>query len=483
MKNTVFKKSLDGNVSLLRELLPAEDVIVFSFSLASGEHCSAFYTDGLVNKSLLSREAVTPLTRFKGEAATTETLLSAIPFPEKHAESDPAVCAEQILEGNAVILCEGVKEAFVLGVKSAPARAVAEPPTDVALKGPRAGFVEELKTNLALLRLRLKTPGLLLKTVSVGRRGNTKIAICYLDGVAKTEIAEKIEERLKKIDTDGIPDSSYVADFLSERPLSVFRQTGTTEKPDILAAKMLEGRIGILVDGSPIALTLPYIAAEDFQSCDDYFVNPYRATFNRFLRFFSLLLAIYLPAFYVSAQLFKLQILPLGLLLTVASSIQGLALSPSMEMFLTLLVLEILTEASIRMPKYVGLALSVVGALVLGDTAVNAGFLSTPAILIIALSGICLYTVPNLLETTSVIRLVMLLLAGSVGVYGVLLFTAFLAYYLFSAESYGAPLFAPFAPFIAKDFRDAGVKYELRELATRPRVLKPKNKVRLKNGK
>ena len=475
-------KNLKDNLKTVQSLLPAEDVLVFSFALKNGTDCAAVYIDGMADKQLLGEQVARPL--LSADCKNFDEAQKAVTMPEKNEETEFSKIAEQILQGNAAVFIDGFDKALVAGVRTVPARTIAEPPTDIAVRGPRAGFVEELKTNLALLRARLKTEDLLFKTVTVGRRTGNKVAICYLNGIARDEIVESLEKRLNGIEIDGIPDSSYIAKFISERPHSLFKQAGVTEKPDILAAKMLEGRVGILVEGSPIALTVPYLVTEDFQSSEEYFVTSYRASFTRFLRVFSLIIAIYLPAFYIAAQLFKLQLLPLGLLLTVASSIQGLALSPSMEMFLTLLVLEVLTEASIRMPKYVGLAISVVGALVLGDTAVNAGFLSTPAILIIALSGICLYTVPNILETTSVIRVIMLFLAGSVGAYGIILFTAFLLYYLFSTESYGAPLLAPFSPLVGSDLKDSLVKYDLHRLKRRPALFQSKNKVRLQdNGK
>lgn len=471
---------LRKNADELKKLLPAEDVLIFDFSTADGTKCAALYADGVTDKELLGELIAKPLSHYAGEKSF-ETISKTIAAPENKECDDIAELVKEILDGNTVLLIDGIEKAVVAGVKSVPTRAVTEPPTDIAIKGPRAGFVEDLKTNVAMLRTRLKTPDLLFKTLTVGKRSGTKIILCYLQNIAKEETVQEIEERLGKIDIDGVPDSSYIALFLAKRKHSIFKQTGTTEKPDILAAKMLEGRIGVIVDGSPIALTLPYLVMEDFQSSEDYFVSAHRASFTRFIRIFSLVISIYLPAFYVAAQLFKIQILPLGLLLTIASSIQGLPLSPSLEMFLTLLLLEVLTEASVRMPKYVGMALSVVGALVLGDTAVNAGILSTPAILIIALSGICLYTVPNLIETTSLIRLIMLLAAGSIGPYGIILFTAFLLYYLFSSESYGAPLLAPFSPLVAHDLKDGIVKYSLEGLNKRPVLLRGKNKTRLKN--
>ena len=193
-----------------------------------------------------------------------------------------------------------------------------------------------------------------------------------------------------------------------------------------------------------------------------------------------MLIGLLLPALYISAQLFKIQIIPFQLLLKISSSVAGLALSPSVEMFLTLFVLEVLNEASIRMPKYVGLALSVVGALVLGDTAVKAGIISTPAIIIIAFSAICLYTVPSNVETTTTLRWMYLIIAGSIGPFGMILFTAYLISYLVSEQSYGVPLVAPFAPLIRGDLYDSFVKANMYTLKERPKAFKTKDRLRLK---
>ena len=330
------------------------------------------------------------------------------------------------------------------------------------------------------MRKRLKTPDLRFENLRVGKRSDTALAICYLEGTCNAELKDEIKSKLQEIQIDCVPDSSYIAALLSPRKHSIFRSLGTTEKPDIFAAKLSEGRVGILVDGSPIALTAPFILTEYLQSSEDYFISPFMATIFRFLRVLSLFVAILLPAFYVCAQLFKMQLLPLGLLLTIASNVRELPLSPSLEMFVVLLLLEVLKEASIRMPKYVGMSLSVVGALVLGETAVSAGFLSTPAIIVVAFSGICLYTIPNFVETGSVLRWLFLLVAGSIGPFGIMLFVAFLAYYLISADAFGTPILAPFSPLIAHDLRDSVVKYDMLNLQTRPKFMRTKNKVRLR---
>ena len=470
--------NLNADEKALKEILSAEDILTFPFRADGGIEFTVVYADAITDKELLGEQVVRPLLHYAGKPQTEE-VKKRLTSPELKTETDFNKLAQEVLTGNPVLLWEGMNEAIVTGVKKVFPRAIAEPPTDIAVKGPREGFIEDIKINTSLVRKRLKTPELQLDTVTVGRRSNTAVTVCYIKGTAPEKTVAQIKEKLQRIDIDIIPDSSYLPHFLAEKPRSLLKQVGTTEKPDIFCAKMAEGRVGILVDGSPIALTLPYLLIEDFQSSEDYFVPTYRATFTRLLRAFALFVAIYMPAFYIAAQLFKLQFFPIKLLLTIAGSIQNIPFSPSLEMLLVLLVLEVLNEASIRMPKYVGMALSVVGALVLGETAVNAGFVSTPAIIIIAFSGIGLYAVPNLIEITSVIRLAMLLVAGSVGTYGIILLTAFILFYLATTDNFGVPVLSPFAPFVRRDLRDSLIKFDLLSLEKRPKTLKSKNKRRL----
>lgn len=471
--------NLEQDKKRLKKLLPAEDILTFEFISNKGKEFQILFADPITDKELLGEQVVRPLSDYAGDASA-ENVKKNLASPECRTNKNLEKLAEEILAGNPVLLWEGMDEAIVVGTKKVFIRAIAEPSTDVAVKGPREGFIEDIKVNTSLVRRRLKTGELKIEFLSVGKRSNTSVAVCWLEGTSRQDVVEEVKRKLSEIEIDVIPDSSYLTHFLKSRPYSLVKQIGTTEKPDIFCAKIAEGRVGILVDGSPIALTVPYLLVEDFQSSEDYFVPPYRATFTRILRLLALLVAIYLPAGYVAAQLFKLQLFPIKLLLTIAGSIQGIPLSPSLEMLLVLFVLEILNEASIRMPKYVGMALSVVGALVLGETAVNAGFVSTPAIIIIAFSAIGLYAVPNLIEVTSVIRLIMLLVAGSVGTYGIILFTAFIIFYLCNTENYGTPLLAPFSPMIRHDLKDSVLKFNMNALSIRPKTLKSQNKRRLK---
>lgn len=487
----------------LKKRLPSEDILTYSFTMADGTACAIVYADGVVNKQLLGDLIARPLARLslpknaksggtgRNESETVakngtkngaekDFLENALLFPELKTADTFTDGEKEILDGNSLLLVDGVAQGFIVGAKQLPGRSIMEPPTDVAVKGPREGFIEDVKTNMSLVRKRLKTPDLRFETVRVGKRSDTAVTLCYLHGIVDEQVRNSVKKQLGGLHIDNVPDSSYIAAMLSPRKRSLFHTVGTTEKPDVFTAKLCEGRVGLLVDGSPIALTLPYVLTEDLQSSEDYFISPFAATAFRFLRCIALFIAILLPAFYVAAQLYKIQLLPLGLTLTIASSVREIPLSPSMEMFVVLLLLEILKEASIRMPKYVGMSLSVVGALVLGETAVSAGFLSTPAIIIVAFSGICMYTVPNFVETGSLLRWLFLLVAGSIGPLGIVLLSAFLLCYLLSADAFGAPLLAPFSPLISHDLRDTVVKYDLFSLTQRPKLFHVKNKTRFR---
>ena len=484
-----FDKSLQKNTDAIKRLLPSEDILSYAFTTADGVNCTLFYADGMVNKELLGALVARPLSFLtlkkqanKGGryALNEDEIEKTVRFPELKTVTLFSDSIKEILDGNTLLLVDGLATGFIAGAKLLPVRAVAEPPTDVAVKGPREGFIEDIKTNMSLVRKRLKTPDLRFETLRVGKRSDTAVSVCWLEGTSNPQVKEEIVKKIQSIEIDSVPDSSYIAAFLSPRPHSVFRSIGTTEKPDVFAAKISEGRVGLLVDGSPIALTAPFTLTEDFQTSEDYFVSPFMATIFRLLRFISLFVAILLPAFYVSAQLFKMQLLPLGLMLTIASSVRELPLSPALEMFVVLFLLETLKEASIRMPKYVGMSLSVVGALVLGETAVSAGFLSTPAIIIVAFSGICMYTVPDFVETGSILRWLYLLVAGGLGPFGIVLLSALLLFYLVTSDSFGAPILAPFSPLNKRDLRDSIVKYNMQSLNTRPKLLNSPNKTRLR---
>ncbi len=473
-------KNLNENVKAIKEILWSDDVIFFSFKV-KGNNAMVIFFDQLEDKALLGKQVLEPISLMESVSSASQ-ILKNLTLPDGEIVTTIYKCVEKITNGDSLILIDNFSEGISVACKKHATRAVAEPPTSTVIKGPREGFVESLQTNLSLLRQRIKSPDLVYKKFTVGKYSLTTVGIVYINSIVDKKIVETITKRLQKVDVDGIIDSSYIAKSISDKKTSLFKQLGTTEKPDILASKLLEGRVGIIVEGSPIVLTAPYLLLEDFQTSEDYYLNTYRANISRILRLVAVVISILLPAFYVSAQLFHLQFIPLNFLLTIVSSIKGIPLSPSAEMFFTLLIFEILNEASIRMPRYVGIAMSVVGALVLGDTAVNAGIISTPTILIIALSGISLYTVPDLMESLSVLRILYLFVAGTVGGYGILLLSAGLVIYLTSLESFGVPICAPYSPLVINDLQDGFIMNFYKNMTKRPLSFGTKNKTRGKTN-
>ncbi len=470
-------RTIDENVTYLKKKLASEDITFLDLTVGTKNAVLIFVND-LISKNEVGELVLRPTTLFSGEPSEDE-LFNAFLSPEKFKRYEHNEIITDVLLGNAVLLTDGFDFAISFGLKYFEKRAIAEPPTSTVLKGPREGFVESLPVNISLIRRKLKTPDLRFENLSVGKFSNTPVTLCYIDGIADKELVKILRKKLSAIDIDAVLDASYISKFLGEHKTSIFKQVGNTEKPDILAGKILEGRVAILVDGSPIALTVPYLLIEDFQSPSDYYNSSYSATVARAIRFISVIISLFLPAIFVAAELFHLQLIPLSFLLTIVNSIKGIPLSPSYEMFLTLLIFEILNEASVRMPRYVGMVVSIVGGLVLGETAVTAGIISAPTLMIVALSGICLYTVPELEQTFSVLRLLFLIIAGSGGGYGLLVSIAMFIIYLISFENYSTPLCAPFSPLIKEDLKDTIYKGFIEEHEFRPKSIKSKNKKRM----
>lgn len=444
--------------------------------------CGEFYVifiDHSTDKDVLSESIIKPLVESKSPIESEADFLACVTAPASFdLMTSQETTAQDVAKGKVALIKADGSLALTVVLRKVFMRAVSEPPTSSVLKGPREGFTEELQVNASLIRRRIRSTALRLEKLSVGKYSETDVCLVYLDGVTSMELVDSVKKKLGTMDVDGVVDSSYIAKFLQKRRYSIFRQEGTTEKPDILAAKLLEGRMGILVDGSPIALTLPYIFIEDLQDSSDYTKSEPRANILRFIRMTAIVTAVILPALYVAVQEFQYQMLPLKFLITILNSVTGIPLTPTLEMLVVLLLFEMLNETSVRMPKYVGMALSVVGAIVLGDTAVKAGILSSPAVLITALSGIALYCVPDDAGTFSTLRIVFVVLAGVLGIYGIALGTVATIVYVAEFNSYGAPYLAPYAPFIAKDMADSMTKSSFVDNDTRPYSFPNKNRVR-----
>ncbi len=460
----------------------SEDVIRLDFKIA-GKSAVIFYIDAMIDKMAFEIGVMKPLKGIEEismpyEKSFNRVVTSSMPIYVEDFEK----AIEKLASSDMMMLVEGSDDSYIISLRSFAMRTPNEPPRETVLKGPREGFVEDIKTNMTLIRRRLKTPDLAFENMTAGKYTKTPISICYIKGIAEEKVIEEVKSRIKEINTDGILDSSYVARYIEERKYSIFNEVGSVEKPDVLTGKLLEGRVGVLVDGSPIVLTVPLVFLEQFQSAEDYYVKSFRATFTRLVRIFAFFLAILLPAGYVALQEFQYQVFPLKVLASLMNTIFGVPLPPTLEMIFVLLIFEILNEAAIRMPKHIGTSLSVVGAIVLGEAAVSAGLLSTPTILVVALSSIGMYTVPDEADSSSILRMSFVIVSGVLGLYGLVISCVALVAYLVSIKGFGTSYLAPFSPSLPADMKDTFIMQNELDMKKRPYTIPTNNRTRKRNN-
>ncbi len=469
----------DKTKNQIEKTLSSDDVVVRDLPTAFGRSC-LIYVDGMTDVTVLNEAIVKGLAEMTADdKPTADNLKAKLTFSGQIEAMTVKEGTVAVAEGDTVLIADGADAVFVFSIRKYNMRTIAEPPTSPVLKGPREGFVEDMKTNLTLIRRKLRSPSVRVNQFKIGRYTNSPVAVVWLDGIAEPEVVKKIQEKLRKIDIDGILDSSYVADFLKEKQYSIFEQVGMNEKPDMVVGKLLEGRVAIVVDGSPMVLTLPFVLVEHFQYCYDYYTSSPRATFLRMIRLLGIVFSVLLPGAYVAMQEFHYHLLPLKFLITVQGALNGIPFSPPMEMLTVILIFEVLHQASIRMPKFLGIALSIVGAIVLGETAVNAGLISSPAVLIVALSALGTNVIPDELSVVSSFRVLFILVASVLGLYGMLAAAIVILTELVSLESYGAPYFAPNAPMITSDMKDNLFKAGLLQMKKRPKSVPNVNETRL----
>lgn len=476
MKKTIKQK-------LQEDFEKSSDYICQEVKLKNGQSVYLCFLDNMIKKELVSENIIEPLKKNNfQEDCNKEIILQTIEVAASKEIKDYNEIVGNVLNGFVVIVANFFEDSAISspcqGFKS---RAVAEPPTAATLKGPREGFTEDIGTNLSLIRRRIKSVDIKFEELKVGAYTDTKVVISYIETIADKKVVEEIKKKIERINIDGIIDSFYIESLISPKKSNIFKQIGNTEKPDIAAAKLLEGRVCVFVDGSPMVLTIPYIFLEDIQSGGDYYDQAAHATFIRVLRLFGIIVSIMLPGVYVALQSFHYGILPIDFLISIQTSIEGLSYPPLIEILVVLFLFEILNEASIRMPKYSGMALSIVGALVLGETAVQAGLISPPAVIMVAISGITMFTVPSQIYIASILRFAFTIIGGVTGFYGLLTAFMFLISYLLSLDAFGAPYFAPYAPNIKSDKKDGIIKKKLFEFVERPNSIPNINKVRQKN--
>lgn len=433
------------------------------------------YLKSIIDSQLFSSALYYPIQTFKGKL-TFDNLKNDIIKCVDIKEVKKADIVKEILDGKVILLTNFSNKILSIDLLKFPTRAPTEPPTSPVIQGPREGFVEDLQTNVTLIRRRIKSPELVMDVVRVGQETQTKVCITYLKNIANKKIVKEVRDKLNKIEIDGVLDSYNILLFLENRPSSLFKQIGNTEKPDIVVSKLLEGKVALIVDNSPIVLTIPFIFIEDMQNSNDYYTNHHYSSFVRVIRLLGLLIAVIAPGFYLALQLYHYNILPLNFLITIADTTQGLPFTPFLEILFIFLLFQVLYEVSLRLPSYLGLATSVVGALILGDTGVKAGLISPPGVIIVALSKIALYTIPEQAPQITVLELVFIILGGSLGLIGIVSGMVYIINYLNDFDSFSTPYLAPYSPRINQDLKDAILVDPLYSMKHRPQSFSPNKK-------
>ncbi|MBQ9946757.1 MAG: spore germination protein [Oscillospiraceae bacterium] len=367
--------------------------------------------------------------------------------------------------GFAIIITNGSDRCIGIGVQGFPTRGIDEPSSENNMRGSREGFVEVIRTNMGMVRRRIKSPTLVFEMMQIGKRSNTDVCVCYISDKVSPRLLENVKKRLKSVELNTILESGYIQPYLEGKGGWFFSECGTCERPDSFAAKLYEGRVGVLVDGTPFALVVPYLFIESFQTLDDYTQKPFYTLFIRIVRLAAYFITLFLPGAYVAIASFNPEMLPSSLILNLAAAEQTAPFSLMVECLFIHFMYEILREAGIRLPRPVGHAIGVVGGLVIGDITVNAGLVGAPMVLVVALSGLCSFVVPAMYEKTVILRFLYIIAGGVFGLFGLFLTAGAVVVKMCSLNTYGTPYMAPISPFSAKAGRDMLVRAGWKRMA------------------
>ena len=472
------KRQLLQSLDAVKETLGnSSDVKIHMFRFGP-EKCfsgAMVFIDGLVSSTAISESVLRPIVNWRpgdGGSVSERELAERV--------SEEVLCSGEVckasllselalgcLSGDTAILLDGCAEGLIVSTKGWDKRSVTEPQAETVVRGPREGFTENLRTNTALIRRKLKSKNLRVEHMIVGRNTRTDICIMYLDGIADPKVIETVKYRMDGLDVDSILESGYIEEYIEDAPFSPFSTVGYTEKPDVVAARLLEGRVGIVVDGTPFVLTVPMLFIENFQTTEDYYTRPLYASLVRIMRFVGYLITIFLPAVYISLVTFHQELIPTTLLFTIANAREGTPFPALLEMAIMIFAFEILREAGIRLPRPVGQAVSIVGALVMGDAAVSAGLVGAPILITVAITSVAGFLVPSQNDSASLLRLVMMLLASFAGWYGVSMGFLAILLHIGSLSSFGTSYFDGFS--WTSNLQDSIVRMPLWSMVRRPK--------------
>ncbi len=404
--------------------------------------CRIYFSDGMVSSQLIRDGIIAPIIGWHGpmpqEGILDWMALALLGLPEVRRTTRTEEMLSALRYGDTLLFARGQSGCLIIGSKSFPYRSVSEPETEKVEKGPKEGFVEPLMFNISMIKRRLRSSKLRIDTLTAGDLSGTSVCLLSLDGVTDPGLRDKVRGQVEGVQMDGVLSSNYLAECIRPQPWAIFRRLGTTARPDVAVAKLLEGRVVVLVDGSPQALTAPFIFLEYFQTPEDYYVSWHYAAFSRMLRMMAFLLSISLAPIYVALLAFHPGTLPTRMLMDLAVMQQSAPFSFFTEALILLLAFDLLREAGLRAPPSIGQTLSVVGALVLGQSAVEASLVSPAMVIVVALSGVTGLITTELKDPIIFLRLGLLVLAGTAGLWGVVMGMALLAGRLSTIESWGA---------------------------------------------
>jgi spore germination protein KA len=457
-------------------------------------HVAIFYTDGLADtksvndfimESLMLEVRKTDLEQKLSQTREPLELLKdlALTVSEIKDVSDFETMYTAILSGDTAILIDGFDHGFMVSMRAWDERGVTEPATQTVVRGPRDGFSENIRSNTALIRRRIKDPNLWLENRIIGTVSKTNVSIMYIKGIANDKIVEEVRRRLERIEIDGILESGYIEELIQDETYTPFPTIYHTERPDTIAGGILEGRVAILVDGTPFVLLVPALFVHFFQSAEDYYQRADISFLLRFLRYTCLFIALLGPSLYVAITTYHQEMLPTTLLISLAAQREGVPFPAFIEALIMEVTFEILREAGVRMPRAVGQAVSIVGALVIGQAAVQAGIVSAVMVIVVAITAIASFVVPafNMAISIRMLRFAMMVLAATFGLFGITVGLIAVVLHLCSLRSFGIPYLAPFAPFIMADQKDAIFRVPWWGMFARPRLISQKNIIREQN--
>lgn len=482
---SALSTSLTDNLVTLRQKFEnSSDLNVREISLG-GVRVAVIVIEGMVNLQVMGSLVLDPvLEHHFDNTATPESIyhfleeetVNAVDLKDFYTFDEFFRFA---MSGFAVVLIDGLSKGIAMGAQGFNFRSISEPSSEVNERGSREGFTEPIRINMSMIRRRIKSPTLKFELSTLGTVSKTDICLVYMTDVVSKKLLRDIRRRLQKITSEVILTAGYVQPFLEGKRASLFSDVGYTERPDTLCAKIQEGRVAILIDGTPFTLIVPYLFSENFQSIDDYCHKPYYATFIRIIKYISFTITILLPGAYVAIGTFHPELFPEALLFNIVSAQETTPFPLVLEALVIHFIYEVMREAGLRLPRPVGHAVSIVGALVIGDAAVTAGLIGSPMVLVVALTAISSFVVPSLHEPVSILRFGFIIIGGMLGLYGIALASAMVMTNAAALSAFGVPYLSPITPLNAYSMRDTFLRSGFRILQKRTARIEDLNGVHI----